>query len=369
MNTRLLHGAAGARELRDRWVRLRADCAPDDPFLDWEFMVCWMEHFGATGSAQFLLIEDDGGATLGIVPMRSGAKLTLLGDPHCADYLGFLAARGRARDAAAALAEHLLARSDWSIASFGPAPEGGCLEPLAEACQEAGLYPVVETASVSPFVRVPEPGAEFDGGLSKSLRRDLRAARRRFESEGGWSFERVSPGSDWKSAMDRLVSLHLKRQGAKAGRSVFEDPRHLEFYRTALPERFKFLELGELRVGGRTVAAALSLKTPGAYRLWIPAVDPALAKVSPGKLLIEQAIRSAFADGARIFDFMGGDEPYKLQWTAESWRNIRVVVYRRAADAALRRVGQGAKSRLRDIVRRSSVLTAVRRLASKGISA
>jgi CelD/BcsL family acetyltransferase involved in cellulose biosynthesis len=43
---------------------------------------------------------------------------------------------------------------------------------------------------------------------------------------------------------------------------------------------------------------------------------PELASLSLGTVLVAEAIRAARADGARVFDFLRGQEPYKYRFGA-----------------------------------------------------
>jgi len=69
-----------------------------------------------------------------------------------------------------------------------------------------------------------------------------------------------------------------------------------------------------------------------------------------------RAVEEARAGGARVFDFLRGDENYKRHWGAEQRRTLRVVVTKRrslrswlaAGAIAVERAAAAAGSRLRN---------------------
>jgi CelD/BcsL family acetyltransferase involved in cellulose biosynthesis len=48
---------------------------------------------------------------------------------------------------------------------------------------------------------------------------------------------------------------------------------------------------------------------------WNTSFDPAYFQYSPGKILVGEAIRSSIENRIEEFDFLRGDEEYKLKWT------------------------------------------------------
>lgn len=88
--------------------------------------------------------------------------------------------------------------------------------------------------------------------------------------------------------------------------------------------------------------------------------DVALAKSSPGHLLMLQVLDTCFASGCREYDFLGKDEDYKLEWTRTVRQHMTLRVYNNSISSqALAMV-----DRLRRAARRSTYP-----LPAKGIAA
>jgi CelD/BcsL family acetyltransferase involved in cellulose biosynthesis len=99
-------------------------------------------------------------------------------------------------------------------------------------------------------------------------------------------------GGDWfeSEAYAEFVAASLDRFGADGGRRIFA-----------------------LKAGGRLVAAALCNVDPAKVEAFVTTYDPACAAWSPGKLLLADIVRWAFARGLAV-DLRAGHEPYKARW-------------------------------------------------------
>ncbi|HEY4593430.1 MAG TPA: GNAT family N-acetyltransferase, partial [Thermoanaerobaculia bacterium] len=80
--------------------------------------------------------------------------------------------------------------------------------------------------------------------------------------------------------------------------------------------------------------------------------DPAHSALSPGTLLVAQAIRRAIEEGKTAFDFLRGDEPYKRRWKPQreyrTLRKIRAVAgIQGTFGARWNRMGSELKSKVR----------------------
>ena len=94
-------------------------------------------------------------------------------------------------------------------------------------------------------------------------------------------------------------------------------------HRVSLPGllRSGVLRLHALRLDGAIIAAlyALADRPGGGDRrvyYYLGGFDPDRAALSPGALILGHAIEMAVREGAVAFDFLRGQEAYKLRWGA-----------------------------------------------------
>jgi CelD/BcsL family acetyltransferase involved in cellulose biosynthesis len=168
----------------------------------------------------------------------------------------------------------------------------------------------IRTQHESAF-RLALPG-DFDAflaGLSKKERHELRRKHRRFA-------ETTGPPHLLEGTADPLgVFAHLHRL-AEGRKGTFMTPEREGFFRAlaTVPGARIDILAGD---SGAPVAAAIGFQDDDAYYLYNSAYDPAHAAVSPGIVLLWMLFQKVIVDGVAIFDFLKGDEAYKLRLGAE----------------------------------------------------
>jgi CelD/BcsL family acetyltransferase involved in cellulose biosynthesis len=90
-----------------------------------------------------------------------------------------------------------------------------------------------------------------------------------------------------------------------------------------------WLRLWLLRLDGRAIAFALDLAAENVYYGLKVGYDPEFARFSPGMILQHETVRYAFDHELERFEFLGADEPYKLNWTKTCRDRLAVRVYPR----------------------------------------
>ena len=150
--------------------------------------------------------------------------------------------------------------------------------------------------------------------------------------------DRLAEGWKW------LKELHARRWD---GTGVFQNPR-LERMHLAFAERLaeaSALWLVTLDLDGLPAAAWYGFAMDDTVFFYQGGWDPRLERDSVGAVLMGMMIRRAIERGYRVFDFLRGDEPYKLTWTSTSRTCYRVVIIRRGWKGAALRMLDGLARR------------------------
>jgi CelD/BcsL family acetyltransferase involved in cellulose biosynthesis len=87
------------------------------------------------------------------------------------------------------------------------------------------------------------------------------------------------------------------------------------------------LQLAFLRVDGVAVAFEYNLRDHDVHYRLKAGFDPAWNKYAPGKLLNHAVIEDCFSGSIREFEFLGADEPYKLEWASEFRERLLVQAF------------------------------------------
>ena len=177
-------------------------------------------------------------------------------------------------------------------------------------------------------LNLPNDWVAFKAGSKKSLRRKIKKAEKRLNSD---EFEIRSTFDDlpFEQAWSDIVRLHQSRFESKGEPGAFNDEHFKRFLHDAV------LALGEKGQAeiivafheGEPIGAHLVLHNPGVTQLYLAGILAEKSKLEPGHLLITFAVRRAIEQRCGIFDFLRGDQPYKPYWGAApvQLRSIRFV--------------------------------------------
>ena len=197
---------------------------------------------------------------------------------------------------------------------------------LDEGRPDRGYRLIVRTIERSPYVDTSGSWELYEQGLSSKLLRELRRRRRRLESRGELSFE-VSGG---KEGLEELLEqgFRVEAAGWKGARGMAIDskPATREFYReiASWAAGRGLLRLAFLRLDGAPFAFDYAIEENGVHYLLKTGYDPAFRADAPGQLLRYLMIQRAFEEGLGAYEFLGADEPWKLEW-ADTVRERRVL--------------------------------------------
>lgn len=220
---------------------------------------------------------------------------------------------------------------------------------LYRSASRSGHRVVRTVVQRSPYA-VLVPGEDVDRRLGSKAARNLRRNRRRLEELGRVELQlEAAPGR-----LDRLLEEGFRVEGsgwkAERGTAIASSPATRRFYTDiALWARTTgLLRLAFLRLDGNAIAFALALQDGTAFYLLKGGYDPAYRRFAPGKLLFRSLMEEAVESGAQRFEFLGAEEPWKLEWTQECHERILVRSYAptvlgvadRAAQTAYLRYGR-----------------------------
>jgi CelD/BcsL family acetyltransferase involved in cellulose biosynthesis len=277
------------------------------PFLYPGWINAWWRAFG-TGELQVLTERADGDLRT-VLPLVSHRGL--LRSPCNWHSPEFGIVRASAGDGDQLLAE-LFGRGVPQVSlRFLPA-DGPALEDLRRAAAGAGYDVTTRNSARFPVVWLEDDWATYQKTRSRNLRGDLGRQRRRLSELGEVSLE-VREDTELLSEAFRIEASGWK---GREGTAIAAQPDTRQFY-TEVAEWAHaqgWLRLVFLRVGERVLAFHFALEHDGAYLPLKGGFDIEFQRYSPGKLIIDATLRRAFEIGLRRYEFLAGDETYKLSW-------------------------------------------------------
>jgi CelD/BcsL family acetyltransferase involved in cellulose biosynthesis len=323
-------GAMGLDEAA--WNRLVARSRTDVPFLTWQFQTTWWRRFGeGEGPLHLLGVQDGSAEWVGALPLYEvrapeGATLRLVGGVDVADYLDLVAVAGHEEAVWKALLAVLVDGPGRTL-DLRPVPAASpTLSLLPTLAGAVGLAARVEREDRCPVITLPDSWEGYLAALPGKERHELRRKLRRAAASSPRVEVARTPGGV-AALMDSFVGLHRK---SKTGKARFMDDRMEGFFREVGPQLAAagWAALWLLWLEDRPAAALFNLEYGGSVAVYNSGFDPAARALSPGVVLIARTIEDAIARGARRYDFLRGDEPYKYGFGAVPTDVMRVVLER-----------------------------------------
>ncbi len=312
--------------VRDEWDEL-ADRTAASPFLRPFWIEAWWGAFGA-GRFELVTVRRDE-ELVAVVPLAvRGAVVRTASNWHT-PLFGILAEDSAAERAAAEAAVACTGRR-LSAAFL----EEGRTAEWEQAARAAGYRVISRILERSPHIEITTDWEMYERGLGRSVRSELRRRLRRLEERGAVAFEIADGSERLRELLDEGFAVEGSGWKDARGTAIASSPVTRRFYTdiAARAAATDSLRLAFLRVDGAAVAFQLNLEHDGVWYFLKGGFDPAFGRYAPGQLLIRHVLRHVFDAGLSRYEFLGGDERYKLSWTSTS--SARVLLQAFAPTAA-----------------------------------
>lgn len=299
--------------LEPHWDRLYAEAGGTNPFLSFSWTRACRETVAA-GLDLFVITIWRAGLLTGIAPLcierRLGFRtLRFIGDGR-SDYLGFLAAPDGAADRLLMQALSDLS-GDWDIA---------LLRQLATPFTKLHQLAPPERLMLHCTQWTSSAYCDWEGdweslhGAGPPWLREMRKRRRKFNRDGGTTVKFTGA-----AAIAQLgVVAAIERNSWKGREAVARlQPGPGQQLLGRAFDRMAEAALWLAFSDDRAVAFQVAFRTP--QRLWLyqASYDERFARTRAGSVLAYVALEEAWANGAREYDYLAGEEPYKLERTSK----------------------------------------------------
>jgi len=310
------------------WNALVDRAAAPSVFLTWQWQAEWASAFASDRPLQILTVSAADGSLVGLLPLYEDTpdRLRILGGMDVSVYLDVIAAAGYEEEVWQALLQHRAAHgTDWDLHAVRAAsPTAALLPRLAPSW---GLRALTLVEERCPVLALSRTWDDYLAALSGKHRHELRRKVRRLERElPGTVVVSHDAVDGWDEALGRFLALHRQ---SRIGKARFMDERMERFFRSVTRglARAGWARLWFLEWQGVPIASFLCLEHGGRVGLYNSGFDPAHARLAPGIVLLAHVIRDAIERGVPVFDFLRGEEPYKLDFgpTPENLLNVRVL--------------------------------------------
>ncbi len=318
-------------EIKDKWLNLEDRLDYRTPFQSPDWLLTWWRHFG-NGDLRVFVFRNPNKEIVGILPAflhewQAKRQLTLIGS-GISDFLEPALMPDVAQEAARCLADYLYRDPEWEVCNW----QDLSADTVLTQCT------VGRVLKVSLLSDIPCAEIRIDGGFSEfwaerpsGLRRNVRRYREKAEQVG--RIETCVIESSNEECLEALIRLHSARWREAGEPGMIAANRSAAFLRDVV-ERFEqraMLLFFSLRFRNEVAAVILTFPYRGTLYAYLSAFDPAYAAFGFGRTLLHDALKYAVSNGYRAWNFLRGNEPYKVEWGAREIPKSRLIIQREPA--------------------------------------
>jgi CelD/BcsL family acetyltransferase involved in cellulose biosynthesis len=335
-STRILQSREQFTLLLPEWRELFSSSPDAAPFQGCEWLMGWIDEFRPQSLVGVEIREAN--RLVGFAPLlvyrRNNERVLAFAGGGVSDYLGALLKQGHEGAVVTGLLNAVHTIPDWDVLDLTDLPSGSFLVHSHE------LRPYVKAHDLCFVLTLPSSSEELLHSLSKRQWASLRNARSRTQRQGGAVMQPARPGNALEFLED-LFRLHTNRWKKLGQSGVLGDPQVQQFHREVVPSLLSsgLLRLYRMRMNDCTIAVNYSFFHRQSVYCYLQGFDPEFSHLSPGMQLMFAVIEEAVRFGARRFDFLRGEEGYKLHWRPGAEPTFRVEIPRSLVPGRLRAPG------------------------------
>lgn len=240
-----------------------------------------------------------------------------------------------------ALIRHLEGtHEDWDIVDLRSLRDtGNTIPALEQALSTSSLLHRTLAEAECPYLRIDSDASGRIGRLSRSSRRTLRNQQHRLDRMGpeGLRIRILEHPESEPSLLDKFIALESRKQirGKPVPPLFARDPEVFQSLLDSLGPR-GWIYAALMEIGDRAIAFQLGFRCGDALWDFSKAYDPSYSHLSPGTMLVPAVLDYGFSHHYREYDFLRGEEPYKMRWSTGSHRTSRVIIWNRRRISRLR---------------------------------
>lgn len=303
-------------DIEEQWISLVLRSPMASVFQTFEWAVAWYESYGKNKDLRIVVGFEDSKICF-IMPLyveesRNWLRLRsntmrFIGDPR-SDYLSVIY-DDTEKHHWGMLLEYLRKElTDCYTYKF--------FNVLLEIQNEDSLYSYLDNNMI--YYRVnPENCYNIDLSISSPILRTktLNYSKRKLEEMGELKYTVYKDEQLLKERLEIFFESHILQWSQKNAPSMFKNELNKDFYRNLVKRLFKHgrLHFSELQLNGQHIAVHFGFVYTDRFYYYKPTYNIDYSKFSPGMLLMIRLIEETSLRGLQFFDFLRGDETYKVR--------------------------------------------------------
>ncbi len=350
--------------MRDEWNCLLENSENKTVFLRWEWLYNWWMTYRTGSHELFICVARDKGKLIGVAPFFikksiGGVRIiSFLGSNIVgSDYLDIISDLHYESEASCAILKFVQDQDHlWDVIELDSMLAKSSTVSLMENYHDRENIFEKNGGTVCPFISLKRPLNAVWTSYSTKLKNTIKRKLKKLHNHFNGQFITVPESDDIADYYEQFVRLNLLRFKEKKIYSPFSHDSFVRFHKSVLLDLHKkgMAKLLFLKINNRLIAGIYLLIYDNKYYYYQSGYDPAWRLLSPGTLLFDYSIKTAYENGCKEFDFLRGAEKYKYDWTKTVHEQVNLRIYRNTrkgmALLALHRMKKKAKKTFRGML-------------------
>ncbi len=323
------------QSLRDDWNGQLTNSPNDSLFMRHEWLSAWLESYGRHHKLQVLLLKENNGP-VGIAPLvitqeriygLPVEKMTFICDSAWTS--GDFITPQHATEAIERFVE-TFKEKEFDMIDFQNIPiESQTISALLESLSRKGYRFVTKEGSNSPFIQIDRSWNDFYGQLSAKFRKVMRNKLNRIKKIGNFSVKKYSSPEEVLKILPVIFEIGTRGWKHKIKNSISSTENNRSFY-TKLTEAFGALgwvTIWLLELNDSPVAFEYHISYKNTVHALIADYDERYRDLAPGSILDYSIMQHIFEKQPCTYDMGCGNSFYKMNWTDDTKKHLRILVY------------------------------------------
>lgn len=328
--------------LKEDWNKLLANSYTNSIFLTWEWISGWWKIYHGDKNLLVICARNDENNIVGIAPLflhkseYYGVKvneISFIGD-NSSDRQDFIVHRNYPH-VYKRLIDEISENNNWDIMRLEQIPE---FSPLRD-CVSQKVKIEAEHASSLPYIKINKTWDKYYKCLSKKFKKDLRNKYNVLRRDGEWDLEILEGNINAEKEIKKIVGVELNSKKKSKDYALFSDNGAVRFHKTFINTSNKknWVKIYYIKKNEKIISYLMGYQYNESFCAYNIAYLPEYAKASPGKIILNEAIKESHNKKINEFDFLRGDTYIKKLWTHTERPNYRFVIFNKNLKASLLR--------------------------------
>jgi CelD/BcsL family acetyltransferase involved in cellulose biosynthesis len=212
---------------------------------------------------------------------------------------------------------------------------------LFEAAKQEGYDLEKVHCQESPYIPLEGTWQSYFASLPKKFRWTMKDGEKKLKASGGLRYsEYYSRDSELEHFLDCMLRIEYNSWKEAHKTSITTSDQQRNFYTNLIGVAAAkgWLSCHLLELDNEPVAYIYGLLFNGVFCDLKESYNLAYQSMSPGHVLKLFALERLFKRGARLYDYMGVCEPYKMRWTNKTYSRSTYLIYNRTPAGVAARV-------------------------------